>query len=69
MIQISDYDSKISEMEKKYLTTSDYNNLAHNTIDANIKEKKLVNESDIADFMKKTYFDDKLKNIIKKFTD
>ena len=31
-------------MENKYLTTSDYNRLTSNKIDAKITQKKLVNE-------------------------
>ena len=34
-------------MEKKYFTTSDYNNFTINTLDAKITQKKLINESDL----------------------
>ena len=34
-------------MEKKYLTTSDYNKFTSNTLDAKITQNKLVNESDL----------------------
>ena len=43
----TDYDAKISEMENKYFTTSDYNKFTSNTIDAKITQKKLVNEYDL----------------------
>ena len=39
-------------MEKKYLTTSDYNKFMSNTLDAKITQKKLVNESDLNEKIK-----------------
>ena len=51
---------------KKYFAISAYNKFTSNIIDTNIKEKKLVNESHIANFVKETDFDNKLKNIKKK---
>ena len=57
---------------KKYLTTSDCKKFTNNILDEKItmnkivkkkKKKKIVNESYISDFVKKTNFDDKLKNI------
>ena len=50
---------------KKSFTTFDWNKFTKNILDTKIKEKKLVNESDIADFVKKTCFDGKLKYINK----
>ena len=46
--------TKIKDIESKYFATSDYNKFTDKILDANIKEKKLVNESDIADFINKT---------------
>ena len=43
----ADYDVKISEIENKYVTNSDYNNFTCNTLDAKIKQKKLINENDL----------------------
>ena len=40
----------------------------NNMLDAKITEKKVVNETNIVDFIKKTNFDDKLNNISKKVT-
>ena len=40
----------------------------NNMLDAKITEKKVVNETNIFDFIKKTNFDDKLNNISKKVT-
>ena len=39
-------------MEKKYFTTSDYNQFTSNTLDAKITKKKLVNESDLNEKIK-----------------
>ena len=36
------YNAKISDMEKKYFTTSDYNKLTSEVIDIKIKEKELL---------------------------
>ena len=45
MIQkITDYDSKISDIEGKYFTTSDYNKFTNDILDAKIKkESYLIN--------------------------
>ena len=40
----------------------------NNMLDAKITEKKVVNETNIVDFIKKTNFDDKVNNISKKVT-
>ena len=40
----------------------------NNMLDAKITEKKVVNETNIVDFIKKTNFDDKPNNISKKVT-
>ena len=39
LIKKTDYDAKISNNEKKYFTTSDYNKFAHDILDVKIKEK------------------------------
>ena len=44
LVKNADYDAKISEMEKKYFTTSEYNKFTSNTFDAKLTQKKLVNE-------------------------
>ena len=53
---------------EEYFTTPDYNKFTNNILDAEIKEKQSVNESDMANFVKKTDFDDKLENTNKKIT-
>ena len=39
LVKNSDYDAKISEMEKKYFTTSEYNKFTSNTFDAKLTQK------------------------------
>ena len=39
LIKKADYDAKISEMENKYFTTSDYNKFTSNTFDAKVTQK------------------------------
>ena len=48
-----DYDTEISEMGKKYVTTSDYNKFTSNILDAKITHKKLVNKSGLDEKIKK----------------
>ena len=47
----------------KYITTQEFNKLA-----ARLAQAKLETKVDIADLVKKTDFDDKLKNLNKKAT-
>ena len=51
LVKQTDYDAKIKDIEDKYLTTSDYNKFTNEILDAKIKNKKLVNKSDISGFM------------------
>ena len=46
------YVGKISEIEGKYMTTSDYNKFTNDLLDAKIKQKELVNKSDISNLVK-----------------
>ena len=39
LVKNADYDAKISEMEKKYFTTSEYNKFTSNTFDAKLAQK------------------------------
>ena len=57
LVKKADYDAKISEMENKYFTTSDYNKFMSNAIEAKITQKKLVNES---------YLNEKIKTLATK---
>ena len=54
-----DYDDNIKDIEGKYFTTADYNKFTSDILDVKIKQKELVNKSDI---------DKKLINVNKKIT-
>ena len=47
-----DYNTKILEIEEKYITTSDYNKF---TSDAKVKQKELANDFDISNLNKKVW--------------
>ena len=67
---------KINEIEKKitdnnydkYFTTQEFNKLTVQIFAARLAEAILASKTDIADFVKKADFDDKLKNLNKKVT-
>ena len=44
LVKKTDYDVKISDIETKYLTTSDYNKFKCETLNAKIKVKKLADK-------------------------
>ena len=51
LVKKTGYDAKILVIEKNYFTTFDYNKLTKNKkkiLDAKIKQKKLVDQSDIS---------------------
>ena len=43
----ANYDGKISEMEDKCFSTSEYNKFTNNILDTKVTQKKLINESDL----------------------
>ena len=51
----------ISDLVKKQIIPSDYNKFMNETLDVKIKNKKLVNESDISEFIQKSHLNEKLK--------
>ena len=51
LVKKTNYDAKISEIENKYITTTDYNKFTKNIVDNNIKSKNLVDKSAIAGFI------------------
>ena len=66
----SDYNTKISEIENKtaadhdhdkYITTQKFNKLSSENFTARLKQANLANRNDIANFVKKPDFDNKLK--------
>ena len=54
------YDGKISDIEKRYFTTSDYNTFTNGIFDVNMKNKELVNKSDIYKFINNSDLDKKI---------
>ena len=48
LVNKTNYDAKISDTEAKYFTTSDYNKSMNEMLDKKIKEKKLIDKSDIS---------------------
>ena len=57
------YDAKISDIESKYSTTSDYNKFTNKILNAKINEKILVNKLDISGFTDNSDLDKKDSNI------
>ena len=49
-VKKTDYDAKISNIEGNF-TTSDYNKFTSDILDAKIKQKELVNKSDISNLL------------------
>ena len=48
LVKKTNHDAKISYIDKKYFISSDYNKFMSEILDAKIKEKMLVNTSDIS---------------------
>ena len=71
LVKKTDYNTKISEIEKKitnnnhdkYITTAEFNKLTAETFDLRLKQSNLASKSNIANFIKKTDFDNKLKDV------
>ena len=76
LLKKTDYNTKINETEKKisdhdhdkYITTPEFNKLTVENFVARLAQANLSSKSDIANFVKKTDFDDKLKNLNKRVT-
>ena len=74
LVKKTDYNTKVSEIESeintdhdhdKIFTTHEFNKLISGNFTAILAQANLASESDIAKFVKKTDFDDKLKIEIK----
>ena len=73
LVKKTDYNTKINEIEKKitdhshdkYITTPEFNKLTAENVAARLAQVNLTSKSDIANFVKKADFDDKLKNLNK----
>ena len=67
----TDYNTKINEIEQKtshqnhdkYITTPEFNKLTSENFAARLKQKNLPSKSDIANFVNKTDFNNKLKDV------
>ena len=66
LVKKKDYDSKISDIEGECLTTSDYNNFTSDILDAKIKQKELVNKSDISNLVRTPDLNTKLETLATK---
>ena len=67
------HNTKISQIENKiatdhdhdrYITTQEFNKLTSENFTARLKRANLASKNDIAHFVKKTVFDEKLKTVI-----
>ena len=72
LVKKSDYNTKISEIKNKitinhnhdkYITTQEFNKLRAENFTARLAQVNLASKSDIANFVKKTDFDNKLKSV------
>ena len=76
LVKITDYNTKVNEIEKKitdhnhdkYITTPEFNKLTAENFAARLAQENLAAKSDIANFVNKTDFDEKLKYLNKKVT-
>ena len=75
LVKKVDNDTKICEIEKKitdhyhtskYSNTQEFNKLTSEDFAARLKQANLATKVDIDDFVEKTDFDDKIKNLDKK---
>ena len=57
---------KISDIEGKYFTTSDYNKFTSELIDTKIEQKELINKSDISRFINNSDLENMIKTIATK---
>ena len=74
LVKITDYNARISEIEKrvttdhdhnKYITTQESNKLTAAIFNARLAQANLASASDIANFVKKTDFDNELKILLR----
>ena len=66
LVKKIDYDAKISEIEKKYFSTDDYNSFTSGILDAKIKQKELVIKSDTSNLVNNTNLNTKLTTLATK---
>ena len=56
----------LDHVHDKYITTQEFNKLTVENFAARLKQANLASKNDIADFIKQTDFDKKLRNLCKK---
>ena len=56
----------LDHVHDKYITTQEFNKLTVENFAARLKQANLASKNDIADFIKQTDFDKKLRNMSKK---
>ena len=66
LVKKTDYDGKISDKKGRNFTVSDYNKFTSDILDAKIKQKELVNKSDISILVKNSDLDTKLGTLARK---
>ena len=66
LVRKTNYENKILEMERNYFTTSNYNKFTSDKLHARIKQKELVNRSDISNLVKKFDLNIKLATLTTK---
>ena len=66
LVKKTDYNAKISRTEKKYFTTSNYNKFTKEILNVQIKEKSLVDKSDISNLVQNSNLNAKLAALLTK---
>ena len=72
LVKKTDYNTKINKIEKKitdhnhdkYITTPEFNRFTAEIFYLRLKRTNIASKGDIANFVKKTDFDNKLKDVI-----
>ena len=55
LVKKTDYDTKISGIQKKYFTTADHNRFESEILDVKTKQEELVSKFDISNLVKSSY--------------
>ena len=66
LVKKTDYEAKIKDIQKKCFITAGYNKYTSETLDPKIKQKKLLNKSDISNLVKNSDLNTKLATLATK---
>ena len=66
LVTKTDYDTKISGIQKKYFTAADHNRFESEILDVKTKQEELVSKSDISNLVKSSYQNIKLRPLATK---